>query len=344
MTAATDIPVLTAHDLIARALAASQAEQAKRQRQHEAEEARRDQERRSALADDQIKFRQEMQDLWIALAGAAPDIPDEALIHDGKNWLWQFQPGVTVGVGTEGSPQSRRYLQEGVQRVLQVHTTYNRSSYFLDSLAALGTILQNVAEAHEKVAQQQQERQQADERREREQAEKERRQAELEQQMTEIEAREPRQPAPVVVFFEDGAAGVQVSAFASSLQLCPFRVADGAFGPMWEFDLSPQNARDLLSALESRTETQIAACGRLIVTHPAGRGVDRPDEVLWMQLPSEYDTDYTTRDIQGQVMVQRGVDTAAFKGALGTWLDYITALDAWAAELHAARDSQDSLF
>jgi hypothetical protein len=331
MTIVSDIPAVTAADLVARALEAAQIDQVQRQREQERAQQAAEKQRQEALETEKIKFLRTLRDLWVDLVGMPLDlaIADDDLIYDGEHWLWQFQPGLKIGFDYKANRHP-----SVAEPFLRAFTAYNRSSYRVESLASLGHILEAVRSELEAV----EERYALKQQREQEAAEERRRQQELESTMAEIDAREPEPPAPTAALFENGAAGVRVVSLAFALRLQPFRL-NGDGGPMWEFDLNRGQTQALLDALDSRSEALIAPCGRLIITHPAGPGVERLDEVLWALLPMEYDTDYTTREMPGQVMVQRGVDTVAFKGALRNWIEYVARRDAWETERRAVLDA-----
>jgi hypothetical protein len=333
MTIVSDIPALTASDLAVRAREAAQNEQQQRQREKERAEKAAEAQRQEALDAEKFKFLRTLRDLWGDLAGMPLDlaIDDDDLVHDGKHWRWQFQPGLKIGFDYNAARHP-----SVAQPFLVAFTAYNRSSYRLESLAVLGRILEAVRQDQADEAQRRALKQQREQEAAEKAAEERRRQEDLEARIAEIDAHEPEPPAPTVALFENGAAGVQIVSLAFALRLRPFRV-NGDGGPMWEFDLNRGDAQALLEALESPSDAVITPCGRLIVV--------RPDSVvLWALLPMEYDTNYTTHETPGQVMVQRGVDTVAFKDALRDWIAYVAQRDAWEAGRRAALDAQQTEF
>jgi hypothetical protein len=233
MTIVSDIPALTASDLAARAREAAQNEQQQRQREKERAEQVAEAQRQEALDAEKFKFLRTLRDLWGDLAGMPLDlaIDDDDLVHDGKHWRWQFQPGLKIGFDYNAARHP-----SVAQPFLMAFTAYNRSSYRVESLAALGHILEQVRSAQEAEDQRNALKQQREQEAEEKAAEEHRRQQELESKIAEIEDREPALPDFPVCSFEDGAAGIQTAIRHHRLILRPFRL-NGDSGPMWEFEI-----------------------------------------------------------------------------------------------------------
>ena len=160
-----------------------------------------------------------------------------------------------------------------------------------------------------------------------EEAERKREQDAQAQRRADLEANEPVTPLPQTIIDDDTLDGVHLAPHSAYLGLEAFHAATGQIGPAWITSADSDQASTLLAALTGTqpVTVQMDSSERVAVRYLTVDGVT-VTELLWMGWHAD--------DARAVFQQRLGADAvAALKEALGFWLAYRAAYEAWRDEL-----------
>jgi len=160
-----------------------------------------------------------------------------------------------------------------------------------------------------------------------EEAERKREQDAQAQRRADLEANEPAAPPPQTIIDDDTFDGLHLAPHSAYLGLEAFHAATGQIGPAWITSADSDQAHTLLAALmvTQPVTVQMDSSERVAVRYLTVDGVT-VTELLWMGWHAD--------DARAVFQQRLGADAvAALKEALGFWLAYRAAYEAWRDEL-----------